>query len=359
MEISQLLDLYQRRKAERGTKIDDFFQGKRKYLLIQRPPSEMWGACNSIEQIYANNIRYVEQQLELPWTDELPYLEPWIGTGIYATAFGCEYKWRDDNAPDVHYRYHKIEEVRGIEKPDYRNSVVMQMALDCIDTFLERTRGGLPICVTDTQSPFDTASLILDAAVFLEACYNEPETVHHFMQVVTDLIIEFSQVQMEHIGAGRVAKPGHIMPASPTYRGISLSDDNLSFCSPVMNEKIPLKYDQQIADAFGGLAIHSCGVWDSTMKRVTGMRNVVMVDCAVSPDCDPNPNQPARVRNAMQGSGIILKARVGGHLEASLKILDELVEPTTQLVVEFNYDPSNAQANYHALNEKLANLYAA
>lgn len=357
MEISQLLDNYQRRKAERGIKMDQFFQGQRKYLLIQRPPSEMWGACNSIEQIYANNIRYVEQQLALDWTDELPYLEPWIGTGIYATAFGCDYKWRDDNAPDVHYRFHKIEEVRGIEKPDYRQSAVMQMALDCIDTFLERTCGGLPICLTDTQSPFDTASLILDAAVFLEACYNEPDTVHHFMQVVTDLIIEFSQVQQARIGESRVAKPGHIMPASPTYRGISLSDDNLSFCSPAMNAKIPLFYDQQIADAFGGLALHSCGVWDTTMKRLTELRNIIMLDCAVSPDCDPNPNQPARVKKALHGSGIILKARIGGDLAASLRILEELVDPGTPLVVEFNYDPPSAEKNYRALQDKLDSLF--
>lgn len=357
MEMNRLLDLYRARQAERGPKLDQFFRGERKYLLIQRPPGEMWGACNSIEQIYANNLRYFDAQLSLPWTDELPYLEPWIGTGIYATAFGCEYKWRDDNAPDVYYRYHRIEEVRGIEKPDYRRSAVMGMALDCIDTFVERTRGELPICLTDTQSPFDTASLILDATVFLESCYTEPETVHGFLQAVTDLIIEFSRVQRERIGAGRVAMPGHIMPALPGWRGISLSDDNLSFCSPVMNEQFPLKYDQQIADAFDGLALHSCGAWDATMRRVTRMRNVLMVDCAVSPDCDPNPNRPARVRQALEGSAIILKARVGGNIDAALGILEELVDPARQIVVEINYDEQNAGDNYRRVSEKLAALY--
>lgn len=54
MEMNRLLDLYRARQAERGPKLDQFFRGERKYLLIQRPPGEMWGACNSIEQIYAN-----------------------------------------------------------------------------------------------------------------------------------------------------------------------------------------------------------------------------------------------------------------------------------------------------------------
>ena len=123
-------------------------------------------------------------------------MEPWIGTGVFANAFGCEYHFRDDNAPHVRYRYHKIEEVRDIEYPDYRKSPIMSMVLDCIDCFRERTHDGLPIALTDTQSPFDTATLILDAAEFFTACYTEPEIVTDFLQKITDLIVEFSEVQM-------------------------------------------------------------------------------------------------------------------------------------------------------------------
>jgi hypothetical protein len=229
--------------------------------------------------------------------------------------------------------------------------------LDCIDALTEKTRGKLPICLTDTQSPFDTASLILDAAEFMTACLVEEETARLLLQHVTDLIIDFSRVQQQRIGMDRVARPGHIMPASPALSGISISDDNLSFCSPEFNAQFALPYDQQIADAFGGLAIHSCGAWASTMAQLRNRPLIQMVDCAVARECDPNPNPPAQVRDALKGSGILLKARVGGDIPAALAILDELFDPSIRLCVEIQYDPKQARENYQRITARLEALY--
>ena len=356
--IHQLIDRFAQRREEREAGLRSFFEGgERKFLVIQRPPAEMWGACNSLEQITRNNLEYLETHLALDWTDELPYLEPWIGTGAYASAFGCEYKWRDDNAPDVHYRYHRIEEVRGLEYPDYRRSPVLGMVLDCIDGLKEQTLGQIPICLTDTQSPFDTATLILDAAEFMTACLTEEETARLLLQHVTDLIIEFSRVQQERIGLDLVARPGHIMPALAQGRGISLSDDNLSFCSPRFNQQFALPYDRQIADAFGGVALHSCGVWAATMARLKELGGIFILDCAVSPDNDPNPNRAARVRDALKGSGILLKARVGGDIQAALPIIEELFDPSLRLCIEINYQAEQAGENYRRVKAKLEELY--
>ena len=113
MEIKEIIDLYQRRKEEKEKGILEFLEGNgRKFMVLQKTPTEMYAACNSIEQVYRNNILNIEAMLRFEWTDELPYLEPWIGVGVYATAFGGVYKWREDNAPDTYYTYHKIEEVR-------------------------------------------------------------------------------------------------------------------------------------------------------------------------------------------------------------------------------------------------------
>ncbi|TFG66365.1 MAG: hypothetical protein E4H27_10035 [Anaerolineales bacterium] len=324
---------------------------------MQKVPGDLWGACNTIEEIYQNNIRYFADSVAFDWSDDLPYLEPWIGTGVYANAYGCDYLWRDDNAPDVHYRYHHIEEVRDLPYPDYHQSPVMQMVLECIDVLKERTFGQLPICLTDTQSPFDTATLILDAAEFFTACYTHRDIVLDFMDKITNLIIEFSQVQAERIGDTLWTKPGHIMPASPSYRGISISDDNLAVSSPKINEIISLPSNQKIADAFNGVAIHSCGKWAHTMAKLKDMQNVIMVDCAVSREVDPTPNAPASVREAMKGSGIITKVRVGGDMPNVMRILDALFDPSLKLIVEINYSATDAERNYKLVRDKLSALY--
>ena len=333
------------------------------FLVVQHPLDSLlkvFGPCNSIEEIYRNNMAYVEEKLQLDWSDDLPFLEPWIGTGIYANAFGCPYHFRDDNAPHVRYRYHKIEELRGVEYPDYRKSPIMGMVLDCIDCFRERTHDGLPIALTDTQSPFDTATLVLDAAEFFAACYTQPEIVADFLRKITDLIADFSRVQIERIGRELLVQPGHLMPSYVGGWGISISDDNLAVSSPRINRQFALPMDGQLAEQFGGLMIHSCGVWTHTMAMLRDFPKITAIDCAVGHgrgDHDPNTNPPADVRRAVAGSSLIVKARFDSDLEKALAALDELVSPEMRLIAHIGYVPEHAERNYRRVKERLERIY--
>lgn len=363
MDLSKLLDLYARRRDQREARLREFFASQRPGFLVVQHPLEgllkVFGACNSIEDIYENNIAYVNEKLQLDWTDDLPFLEPWIGTGVFANAFGCEYHFRDDNAPHVRYRCHKIEEVRDIEYPDYRKSPIMAMVLDCIDCFRERTHDLLPISLTDTQSAFDTATLILDAAELFTACYTEPEIVTGFLQKINNLIIEFSEVQMQRIGPDLLARPGHLMPSFVGGPGISISDDNLAVSSPRINRQFALPMDEQIAVHFGGLAIHSCGVWSHTIAMLHDFKQMTAVECAVGHgrgDHDPNANPPADVRNAADSS-LIVKARFDTDIDKALAALDELASPNMRLIAHIGYVAEHAEHNYRRVTEKLEQIY--
>ncbi len=364
MDLSERLDLYARRRERREPRLREFLVTDRPGFLVVQHPLEnllkVFGPCNSVEEIYRNNMAYVDDKLRLDWTDDLPFLEPWIGTGVYANAFGCQYHFREDNAPHVRYRYHKIEELRGVEYPDYRKSPIMSMVLDCIDCFRERTHDSLPIALTDTQSPFDTATLVLDAAEFFAACYAEPEIVAGFLQKITDLIAEFSRVQIEQIGPGLLAQPGHLMPSVVGGAGISISDDNLAVSSPKINRRFALPVDGQLAEQFGGLTIHSCGVWTHTMSMLRDFQKITAIDCAVGHgrgDQDPNLNLPAEVRRAVADSSLIVKARFDSDLEKALLAIDELASPRMRLIAHIGYVPEHAERNYRRVTERLEKIY--
>jgi hypothetical protein len=364
MDLPEILDLYARRRAEREARLRAFYDSDRPgFLVVQHPLAELlkvFGACNTVEDIYRNNIAYVEEKLKLDWTDDLPFLEPWIGTGVFANAFGCEYHFRDDNAPHVRYRYHKIDELRDIDYPDWRQSPIMSMVLDCIDCFRQRTRDGLPIALTDTQSPFDTATLVLEAAEFFTACYAEPEIVAEFLNKIADLIVEFSEVQRERIGPNLFAQPGHLMPSFVGGPGISISDDNLAVSSPQVNRRFALPMNERLAVHFGGLAIHSCGVWTHTIAMLRDYQNLTAIDCAVGHgrgDHDPNTNPPADVRRVVAGSNLIVKARFDSDLEKALAALDELASPEMRLIAHIGYDPEHAERNYRRVTERLESIY--
>jgi hypothetical protein len=350
MDLEQISDLYLQRRAERLQGIERFWNGHAGFMVVQRPAGHLWGECNSVEGVYRNNLRHLESALALPWSDELPHLQAWFGTGVYASAFGCEYFWREGEAPDSYVRYHRIEEVRGLPRPDWRGSPVMRMVLDCIDLMKERTRGRFPIALTDTQSPFDTATLVLDTSEFFTACYTEEETAHALMDTIADLVIEFSREQARHIGEELVSRPGHVMPSLPGFRGITLSDDNLAVSSPLINERFSLPCNQRIADAFGGVAVHSCGTWDHTMRHLPG-RGVMGIDCAVSAGCDPTPMPPERVRAALAGTGIVVKARCGGTREDIEHAITALAGPDLRLILDIKRVETDDAAYERAAGE--------
>ena len=364
MDLEKLSDLYHQRREERLGGLQRFWAGENGYLVVQRPAYHLWGECNSIEGVYQNNLRHLASWLSLPWSDELPHMQAWFGTGVYANAFGCEYLWRQGEAPDTHLRYHRIEEVRGLEMPDWRKGPVMGMVMECIDVLKERTGGRFPIALTDTQSPCDTATLVLDTSEFFTGCYTEEKTIAAFMDVVTRLIIEFSREQARRIGEGLVSRPGHVMPSLTTLGGITLSDDNLAVSSPQINERFSLRFDQVIAEELGGVVLHSCGVWDHTMKLLGG-HGVMAVDCSVSPRWDPTPMTPAQVRAALSGTGIAVKARCGGTREEIEQAIAALAGPDMRLILDIaRIDEDDtayrvaAEANYKLANDLLERAYA-
>ncbi len=358
MDIDYIVDLYKKRVEQRETKLNAFFEKKEKFLVMQRPAGNIWGVCNSIDQICANNLNYMKETLEFEFTDDIPFMEPWIGVGVYANALGCDYRWRENDPPHPDYLYHKIEELKGLTIPDWQTAPVINMVLDCIDALKERTNGEIPISLTDTQSPFDTATLVLDASEFFVACYTEPEIVHNLMQIITDIVIEFSKTQLERIGEHLCPRPGHIMVSKISGPGISISDDNLAISSRKINKQISFPYNQQISTAFGGLSIHSCGNWSHTMKLLDQIDNVTMIDCAVNLEQDPTPNDPAEVRDAMRGKGIITKVRTSSKLEEAISDIEKIADPAIPLIVELGFDAQNAETNYRKMNEKLEALYA-
>ena len=153
------------------------------------------------------------------------------------------------------------------------------------------------------------------------------------------------------------------MPSLPGYRGICVSDDNLAVSSPQISEKVSLPCNRKIAEAFDGVAIHSCGVWDHTMDKLEQCRTIG-IDCAIDGFRDPNPNTPEGVKTALRGKDIIVKARCGADIEKVLPMLDSFVDPKMRLILDIPRSEDNdhkyasiAENHYKRASEKLAQLY--
>ena len=105
--------------------------------------------------------------------------------------------------------------------------------------------------------PMDIASMVLNDIELFTAVYIHPKQVHHLLQACTDLYIEFYQAQKAIVPEwSPVIAEDMYVP--PDY-GILCGEDWLSTISAEMAEEFEIPYINQISDAFGGVAIHSCG----------------------------------------------------------------------------------------------------
>jgi len=348
-QIKKVVDRYQAVRAEREVKIRDLLAGRRSYLIFQTPGGNVWGDTRTPSDCFARNLQYIADSLEVP-SDHLPVLEPWFGTGVYANIFGCPYVWRDGEAPAVHYRYHTLDEVKGLPKPRWEDSELAQLVLRTIDYFKSKTGDALPIVWTDTQSAHDTATLILDASEVFLNCLIEPEATLDFMRTINEVIIEFSRVQADRIGKA-LLHPGHIMLSGPGFRGMSISDDNLAVGSPDVNTRFNLPLDEEIGRAMGGVAIHSCGRWDHTMDKLkANVPSCVAIDLALDKVSDPNPNEPEAVRDALAGAGIPVIVRMTGETEEMVKVVKRVMHPQLKMIVHPAFiDLPAARRNYETL----------
>ncbi len=359
-KIQNLIDLYEAARDRRLPRLLDFWQGRLPYLVSVEAGFTRYASCSSIEENFQANLYDFEKTLACP-SDTLPNLEPWFGTGLFAEAFGCRYFWREGDAPAVHYAYHTIDEIREITKPDISSGKIFALILAAIAYFKERTQGRLPMCLTDTQSASDTATLILDASEFFIACYTDPGIAHRFLQIINDLTIEFSRKQAEAIGDCLVL-PGRIiaasLPASQGGTGITIADDNLAVASPKINAEFFLPLDDQIGQAFGGAAIHSCGNWGHTIPLLRRWKNLTMIECKISSPMDPNPTPPQQVREALQGTGIAVQVTLNTDVERDFDLLDRLAAPGLPLIVRFlNDGTGDIQSRYDLVNRRLQKIY--
>jgi len=216
---------------------------------------------------FQDKVLQLDEQLKvLDWVEGLdiddlyvPHLQPHAGVTIFASAFGCPIEFPKGMYPRsllALKEQDNPENVYQLKRPSIDDGQLGEM-LDWTDTFVAQTGGRYPIQMTDIQSPIDTALLIWDPNALMLAMFDHPREVHHLMQMITDLTIEFIK---EHSARAPEFIPMHF-PAVwyPDGMGIAISDDALAVLSPATYKEFALPYTNQLSEAFNGIFIHSCG----------------------------------------------------------------------------------------------------
>ncbi len=214
--------------------------------------------------------------------DFVLHLQPQMGVGVFASAFGCEAKFPHDQMPWVHpiiKAGDPPEKVYDIEPPDVRGGLLGDM-LDFAEYFDKKADYKYPIAMTDLQGPIDTAYLVWDSCDFMVAMYENPKEVHRLMRLCTDLMIDFIKEFRSRV---KEMVPAHFPPVYlPDGMGITLSEDALAVLSKPLYEEFSLPYINEMSEEFGGVIIHSCGNFEHQLDVLQKVHNLRAINFGVS-----------------------------------------------------------------------------
>ncbi len=257
------------------------------------------------------------------------YMEPWAGVPVFANAFGAKLFWNGKTDVQSLPRYSDVSEVANVPVPAVGDCELMQMVLEYIRYFKEQTHGLIPLSLTDTQSPCDTASLILDPCELFSASLEEPEALTDFLTKITRCIGDFTEMQMELIGEDLLSTPGHMMISSTGGKGIAVSDDNLAVISRESYAVIGIPWNAELGRRFGGLAVHSCGLVTHNTPQLLAIPGIRQFDCKVT---DFEPNDAEKLAEQFKNKETVLKVCV--YPEEDNSRLIPLLRSDVKLLVE-------------------------
>lgn len=272
-------------------------------------------------------------QTSMQYKGDVPnFLEPWYGIGTISSAYGSEYVWPKGNSPAVKPTFSSLQEMLDFIQMPVCKTAIGRHTLEMIEYFMDKTKGMIPVSMTDSQSPLNIIGNLYPVDSFFIDMFMMPDKVLEIFDRLADLSIEFNNEQLKLIG-NVLASPGHGFPSSRGWKGLGMSDDNTIMISPEQYLDLAVPSVKRIADELGGLAFHSCGNWERWIDAVLSIDGLLMADGAFSPETDPDANTNYDAFHQFANTGVILNARIVGDVDVIEDRVKRLWMPGMKLIV--------------------------
>lgn len=257
-------------------------------IIVNAPCYFAFGTSDKPDDYFTNPASMVEYQasgyerhLAEVEDDAIPHFMPWFGTGVLASAFGCEIILRPGPGNDPIVAGPCIDspaDIHRLKMPDPYHDGWMPRVLEAID--YARHHSDLPVGLTDLQGPLDTAGQMCGQQQLYVWMYEEPRTVHALFDIITEAFIEWVKVQKRHIGEPLDYGNGlQGVGASPI--GVWEADDDMVMIGPKQYSEFVVPCLSRIFETFGGGSIHFCGNGYHHLDNILQVKNVRVVNNSV------------------------------------------------------------------------------
>lgn len=217
--------------------------------------------CEDGNKVVDGYLQSLQHQFDTyPDSDFLPdFTMHYMGEGILASMYGAKQYVVEKTPPFTEGRvFGSIEEtVRLSNDFAVEDTEWGRKLKEHILCLMDATDGEIPISGVDYQSPYGTATKLLDNEALMMALYDEPEMVHAFLGRITDGICKLVDAITGWIGSERFAL--NRSNPIPGKCGIILWDDYISVLTPALHEACCAPYNRRLFARYGQGHLHTCG----------------------------------------------------------------------------------------------------
>lgn len=187
--------------------------------------------------------------------DKVPAVTISLGTGLIASAFGCELYTPPNNTPAAATHVaDSVEAVYALKKPAV-NAGWLAKQEAWIEIWQHNLPDGVHIRQMDIQSPFNNAHLVRGNDILTDF-YDAPEAVDHLLGVVTDFMIGVGRRNKAMISNDKE----WFFDWFALWKGqMRMSNCSMHMISPEFYRDHILKHDRHFLESMGGGRIHYCG----------------------------------------------------------------------------------------------------
>jgi hypothetical protein len=239
----------------------------------QRIPADLFESPAGMTEY---QVRFCEEHMAAIDDDFQPYLTPYLGTGILASAFGCKMHFVPGRDPSVAGPcVREIADAARLRQPDPGRDGLMPRVLEAADYM--RAHGPYPVALTDTQSPLDELILMCGHERLYLWMYDEPKLVHDLFDLATDALIAWVKAQKAVIGEPLDVCNGEQGVWIPPPCGVWLADDEAVNLPPDLYEQFIAPRYERIFREFGGGVLHFCGSGAhlaNILKKMDGLKAI-------------------------------------------------------------------------------------
>lgn len=195
-----------------------------------------------------------------------PKKRPLIGSDLLACGYlysgimGCDIIYEEDNSPQVVCMELDEDTVEELEYPNLDTNPMWQNTLKQI-AYLKEKYGHVETHVN--LMGIQNIAMDIMGQELMVAYYTNPEAVETLLEEITKMSVTMGKVfkaESDIVSAGVTAITKKTVPDC-----YLTSNCSVEMVSNALYEEFLLKYDQQLADAFGSFGIHHCG---QTMEHV-------------------------------------------------------------------------------------------